>query len=305
MRCIWLTEGDDETEWESDWLQEICGPTWDHLEHVHDPHLALLPREEAILVFHMKSGERARQIVAYLSRYEQSNVPFGLVHLSDEFYSSDYRPYEFSMCRWVWRNYWHPALALPKVRVFALGFKKGFAAAPAEDAKAHPWCFAGNLKHRHPDRAHALRVFLPGLPQGRCVLEDGDSFSNRITGLDTPAYRDMLATSWFALSPPGNVNMDSFRIYEALEAGAIPVVTATTQQQSYAPSYWHRIFDGMGPLPFVVEDTWEHCLATVQRLLESHVELEGMQSRCCEFWQEYKKDLRTRWAADVATLKDG
>jgi hypothetical protein len=305
MRCIWLTEGDHRTEWECDWLREVFGPTWEQLEHVHDPHLALLPREKAILVFHMKSGEQARQIVAYLVGYEQAGVPFGLVHLSDEFYSNDYRPYELSMCRWVWRNYWHPALTLPKVRFFALGYKKGFCDGSDEGRRSHPWCFAGNVQHRHPHRAHAIRVFTQGLPQGKCILEEGNSFSNRVTGLDTPEYRDMFASSWFALCPPGHVNLDCFRTYEALEAGAIPVMTATTPQQSYAPSYWHRIFDGMGPLPFVVEDTWEHCLATVRRLLESPVELQAMQSRCREFWQEYKKELRTRWAADVAALTDG
>ena len=61
-----------------------------------------------------------------------------------------------------------------------------------------------------------------------CRVPDGHAHITQSFGgpeaLDVQAYADLLADTVFALCPRGNVSVDCFRVYEALEAGAIPVV---------------------------------------------------------------------------------
>lgn len=42
------------------------------------------------------------------------------------------------------------------------------------------------------------------------------------------------------LCPVGHYNLDTFRVYEALEAGAVPVVLSTSQDQDYG--YFEGLF---------------------------------------------------------------
>ena len=136
-----------------------------------------------------------------------------------------------------------------------------------------------------------MQVF-QALPEGACVIEQGDSFSNPTTGLNTIQYQDLLSNSIFALCPPGNVHLDSFRIYEALEAGAIPIALGRTAQQPERPSYWVYVFNSPEGVPFIVEDTWEACLDRVRSLLSNPIALEKMQNDCKTFWQKCKKRVQ-------------
>lgn len=305
VHIIWTTPGDHTSEWESTWLCYLFGNMV--TSHVHDPHLEHPLRFHSVIVINPKTLDANVATSLYLKRYETAGIPFGLIHLSDEFLNCDYRIYQNTQCQFVYRNYWHPVLCQGKVKCFPMGYKIGFTDGLLAKAERPPtsrpntWCFSGNLKFRHPERVRGLQVF-QHLPRGACVIEQGDSFSNPITGLTTAQYQDILSDSAFALCPPGNIHLDSFRMYEALEAGAIPVTLACTPQQPQRPSYWAYVFNSPGGVPFIVQDTWEDCLERVKYLLSHPTELDKMQKDCKEFWETCKERVRTAFRTSFEEL---
>lgn len=304
VHIIWTTPGNETSEWESTWLLKLFGDSVD--SHIHDPNMELPPKSQSVIIVNPKSSEKNVATSLYLKQYEDAGVPFGLIHLSDEFLNCDYRMYNFAQCRFVYRNYWHPMLCQGKVRCFPMGYKIGFESpAPIHIRRilerTYTWCFSGNLKFRHPERLRGLQVF-HALPSGKCVIEHGDSFSNPTTGLNTLEYQTMLSNSIFALCPPGNIHLDSFRMYEALEAGAIPVTLAFTQQQPYSPSYWTYVFAQSDAIPFVAEESWEKCMEKVTYLLQHKEELEQVQTKCIEFWNKCKHQFQVNFKQSFDSL---
>lgn len=285
---IWTTEGDWTSEWESSWLCYLLGEA---VEHKHVPDLSFVPEEFSVVIANTKTSAKLTALTAYLQRF---SVNYGLIHLSDESYLPDYSFYAHEKCAWVWRNYWHPIFdTMKKVKCFALGYKKGFALEeyPVLERK-NVWCFSGDIKYRHPERIQALNCFNRELPGGVCIIEEGNSFTNRVTGLDTEGYRNMFLSSQFALCPPGNINLDNFRICEALEVGCIPVVTRKTMQQNYTPCYWVRLFYTMEyRLPFIIGEDWMDCVRKVKEVIRDGG-VEEMRRECLEFWRGYKEGLK-------------
>lgn len=110
---------------------------------------------------------------------------------------------------------------------------------------------------------------------------------NATDGLTTKEYSELLNNSKFVLCPPGQDSMDSFRIYEALEAGGIPVVLNRTERLPIHPSYWKAIFMEEGDLPFIQGDSWEECKDKLIRVIEAN-ETNEKQTKCKELWVKWK-----------------
>jgi hypothetical protein len=85
--------------------------------------------------------------------------------------------------------------------------------------------------------------------------------------------------------------MDSFRVYEALEAGCIPVTLSRTEKIQIYPSYWHAIMQNVKlyEIPFVIQNNWKDCFQKVQKICKNNQHVET-QKRCQEFWQQVKKN---------------
>lgn len=117
---------------------------------------------------------------------------------------------------------------------------------------------------------------------------------NAADGLKVDKYREMLDNSVFALCPPGQDSMDSFRLYEALEAGCIPVALNRTERMPIQPSYWHAIFLGETELPFVLGNTWEECASLMKTLIERN-DTKNTQLKCKELW----KNTVSKWKEET------
>ncbi len=167
--------------------------------------------------------------------------------------------YDFSSCKFVFRNYYRPTLAInPKVTAFALGYKSGFWEAYAGKPAAQisitdrllAWSFAGTP--HHPDRSHALREFTAARPFHMHLC----SYFGAPDALSTQQYRDLILQSKFVPCPVGHGNLDTFRIYETMEAGAVPVTLARNPLTPDLPCYWAKIF-GQDP-PFIAGNSFTY-----------------------------------------------
>jgi hypothetical protein len=207
-----------------------------------------------------------------------------LVHLSDEGYTDSLAAYRW--CDVVFRNYWSPFLTVyTDVKFFPLGYKNGFVrtpAVPAPHQRQTLWSFAGDPhKSSRAEMIEAMSSYAPG----RLHLTSGFHAADN---LPTVEYQNMMLDSVFVPCPKGNINLDSFRVYETLECGAIPIVEST-------PTFdYFRALFGDHPLPTI--QTW----ADVGPLIQGWLSDDGgfrLQRKCQEWWftqkETVRRDIRT------------
>jgi hypothetical protein len=91
----------------------------------------------------------------------------------------------------------------------------------------------------------------------------------------------------------GFQNLDSFRVYEALECGCIPIV-----ERRPGFDYFRRL---LGPYPFISTTNWHDAGIQVARLLAEPALLEARRFECEEWW----RDLKHRLSERMAQICDG
>lgn len=274
-RVQWLTQ--DHFLWEADWLRFLVRPIQDYID-VEFEEKQIKTDENTILIC-----SHAVPYRKVLDRLRANGKKYAIILLSDENLRDPCEWLHDPQCVGAVRNYINPMLlGHPKVSVFGLGYKIGLVKNfDKEESRELVWSFAGTP---HSDRKNILEKFkiLGPNKMHKC------SGFGAADGLDTSEYAALLKNSKYVLCPPGQDSMDSFRIYEALEAGCVPVCVKNVGQWHLHPSYWHGVFAGEPTLPFVCENTWDECLSAVTQI-EADENYTLLQGNCKEFWDRWKK----------------
>ncbi len=279
---------DPSRQFESAWLQALLGPVpmleaWNSsLPIPADAHPVVLVESGLLRLERSPAPSR----LAELHNQRQARInqlaiqgSFGLIHLSDEEGLDADSLYPILPPETVvWRNFAHPRLK--QSRVFPIGPRADFI--PIHDAltpcssRPFPWAFMGTL-WSSGSRSLAASLFLRALPQG--CFHGGHRFAQ---GLPLSLYRHNLLASAFALCPEGDRHLDTFRLYESLQAGCIPVLV---DQGEVAKSL-------LGDLaPFPVFSTWTEALNWVQGLLREPQCLDLTQRTVIEWWRLRRASL--------------
>lgn len=161
----------------------------------------------------------------YLDKFRSQGLKVGVFHVCDEF---SREPVDFyDRATFVFRQFVRPGVMhLPNVHYLPSGYKNGFKRhlAPKPIAeRRYVWSFAGFVRGRLSRRSmirHAQTI-----PGG--TFNIGSSF-NDSSALSFEKYVAMMCDTTFALAPAGNRHVESYRFYEAIVAGAIPVVEVQT-----------------------------------------------------------------------------
>ena len=205
-----------------------------------------------------------------------------LLHLSDEAYDGGYDIYR--NFRGVFRNYWSATFDRPGVLQFPLGYSAGFGREQVElgtEQRSKLWSFLGGAdKSSRPEMTQALMPLTPNLVH-----------STELGGLQPMSplsYTQILRDSVFVPCPMGNVNLDSFRVYEALQCGAIPILERRTTLD-----YFTRMM-GSHPLPTFAD--WSQAARFIAALRYDHKALNSLQMACFNWWVDYKKGCVLRWS---------
>lgn len=102
--------------------------------------------------------------------------------------------------------------------------------------KKYLWSFVGQVQN--PSRQACVEV-LNGLPDGFLHIADGFGGLN---GLNYQDYLDVCCESKFVICPAGSMCVDSFRLYEAMECGAIPITEARAPRDKSSFNYWDEVY---------------------------------------------------------------
>lgn len=98
--------------------------------------------------------------------------------------------------------------------------------------------FAGQINHERRDQMQDAVEKLRALDYLTIETEYTQAFA---TGLPVPEYLDRMARARIVPCPSGPVTQDSFRFFEALEAGAIPIADAL-RPDGHGDGYWDLLF---------------------------------------------------------------
>jgi hypothetical protein len=213
----------------------------------------------------------------------RSSPGVGLYQTSDQWYRGTLEVY--GAFAYVWRNHFHTGLRGTSVRQIplppaALGEvtadPRSEARRPASD-RPHLWSFAGQLKTTRFAMLETFRRLGGGTERITGTFDEAEQ------GVEPSAYLDMLAQSAFAPCPMGNVHLESFRVYEAIEMGAIPLV----ERRPWL-DYFRELL-GDHPLPTV--GSWSQAAGLIEKLRADPARLDALQAEIVDWWSAHKRTL--------------
>ena len=151
---------------------------------------------------------------------QKAGTPFRILHLSDELDMDFLDLYHHSCCTQVIRNYVRPDLA-NRVQVIPLGFATPplTRPIPSWSSRSLVWSFHGTAWFNREAQLEPLKVLGPH----SLHLTPGWKHPSATTPAD---WQTILLNSKFVPVPRGN-HFETFRLYEALEHGVVPLYVRT------------------------------------------------------------------------------
>lgn len=132
------------------------------------------------------------------------------------------------------------------------------------------WFFAGQITHEARENCATELRRMDG---GKLIETKGFG-----QGLKYKEYVKFLALAKFVPCPSGPVSPDNFRLYEALEAGCIPI--------GDGGDYWSYLFGE--PVPFPVLTDWAKLPELLPDLLNNY---QPLANKVFAWWQLYKRRI--------------
>jgi hypothetical protein len=146
--------------------------------------------------------------------------------------------------------------------------------------------FAGQITHpsREQMKEWLVRILEWDGLKGEAVFTDGFT-----KGLPHKEYFEFMARAKVVPSPSGPVTPDSFRLFEALEAGAIPIADNK--------EYWKFFFGETDLFPNL--DSWEY----LQGYIGDQVALYPVKhNKVFAWWQDYKRKMVIKIRGQIKEL---
>ena len=263
---------------EQDWLENIFGKS---IKWVHSADACVF--DKTVVVYYQHTTP-VSQIEGWINRH--SNLNMVLFHASDETCKSDITLYKHPLIKTVFRNYWRPECALDKKVVhLPLGYLKGKGCLTAltggiKDRK-YVWSFAGAMDRK--GRKEIIDKLCVDVPNHKVHMTPTWNSPENLGDLE---YVQTLQSSKFVPCLAGFFNVESYRFYESLEHGAIPIIPLD-DMNSYA-----NILNGCLNLPTLALKNM-NMLGQVLTMLDGNIDmLDSIQKEMQNWWFGYKLYLK-------------
>jgi len=206
------------------------------------------------------------------------NTHFKVLHLSDEFCKDSLDFYTLPNCKGVIRNYLRADTPeVPHIITVPLGYHhKGINNSAFLDRKL-VWSFHGNCWFDRKSKLEQLYSFVPH----NCHTVNEWNASNMSK---QNQYLSILADSKFCPILKGN-NIETFRLYEALEVGTIPIYVRHEGDELF----WNKISSKLGLLEL---ENWTQAKDVIQNFLDNPDKGEKYQMKLSEAWTKWKAEIK-------------
>ena len=200
-----------------------------------------------------------------------------LIHLGDEG-GAEKKDLVYPLCEHIWRTF-----SLPMFKNFknVTSIPIGYKCDPKKDKinilkRNYKWSFLGTT--HGSSRYDLLDKHKNIMPNFINLTED---FSGK-KSMDTNDYYKILNNSIFAPIPHGYFHPETYRLYEALEAGCIPIIENPFQfSDNFLPN---------NPLPSV--NSWKDSSTIIKKYLENKKDIEILRNKINDWWTQHKENLK-------------
>lgn len=278
LTAIWQREDLREREWVTQMFGSLIK------EHITDGSNFVV-MDNCLLIdqfVHVKRREYYRAFRSHRNAF--------LLHLSDEQFHGGYEAY--ANFTGIFRNYWSAIFNPASVKILPLGYSNGLARhiqPKLASERKYLWSFAGETaRASRPEMVAALKSISPHL----CCATD----KNGTAALAPDRYRELLGDTVFAPCPMGRLNLECFRLYEALESGAIPIV-----ERRPTLDYFAKL---LGPNPIMGAWSWAAARDKIRLLAADPPRLNQLQREILSWWDMHKQTIKNSISQFVADHAD-
>ena len=185
------------------------------------------------------------------------------------------------MCKGVLRNYVRPGIPLGKhILIIPLGYARGHGCSNnnnnSNNSRPHLWSFKGTAWLDREAKLESLRAL--NAPHKLTLRPNWD-----VTEVIDTEYNELLDTSKLIPCPAGN-NIETYRFWEALEHGAIPLYV-----REQGDKYFWRWIEKHLPLQAI--PSW-NLAGEAAQIITTNLEV----------YEAYRGHLGRAWASWKATL---
>ena len=196
-----------------------------------------------------------------------------LIHLGDESGVYDVS-LVYNKFNYVWRAFCsNRYFNNEKVSCLPIGYKSGTLFEKEMVERKYKWAFIGTP---HKSSRHDLLFQLSDIKP---------SFSHKTTKfnekiINVKEMSKILTSTEFIPCPNGFVHPETYRLYEALECGCIPIV-----ENAY--KYYDRLFPNN---PFIKVDRWIEAKSIIKEWGDDQIKRK--RKECTAWWVQYKNQLQ-------------
>jgi GR25 family glycosyltransferase involved in LPS biosynthesis len=207
---------------------------------------------------------------------------FYAIHTSDEFGQDNISWYKSPMCKAVIRNYHRADADLPHVITMPLGYAQGtIDELTKQRAKDLTWSFEGTGWFGRAEKLAALDGIVPNHKALHPNWNSPDQKSRS-------EYAALIARSKFVPIVRGN-HFETFRLYEALEAGSVPIYVREVGDEVY----WNWL---TAHIKLANIGSWATAAKYMAYFMANPAEMEKYRAGLMEQWATWKSSLRARLA---------
>ena len=196
-----------------------------------------------------------------------------LIHLGDETFAYDLSMV-YNKFNYVWRTFCsNKYFNNKKVSCLPLGYKSGTLFKKEIVERKYKWAFLGTP---HKSSRHDLLFQLSDIEPS--FSHKTKKFNEKI--IDVSEMSEILTSTEFIPCPNGFVHPETYRLYEALECGCIPIV-----ENAY--KYYDRLFPNN---PFIKIDRWIEAKSVIEEW--GNDQIKQKREECRTWWNQYKNQLQ-------------
>ena len=279
IKLLWNTSHHQEDSFELNWgrYHEKNSKDWIHfllkdLNYTHIDVKEEVKKDDTLVI--VDSGIHFKE--QFYKPLKEITKNFFLFHLSDEHLdkrvSSIYKYFDH-----IWRTYCSPSYVInKKVTCIPPGYKSGFdQEVNINEQRKFKWSFFGTL---HKSSRHDMNFQLKTIKSNFTNVTE--KFADENKSMNAEEMKKILLNSNFAPCPAGFYHPDSYRIYEALQCGTIPIVESIYNyfDHSYLSNPLNKIAKWSEAKEII--DKW-----SFEKILSKRKE-------CLNWWNEYKTGHR-------------
>ena len=207
-----------------------------------------------------------------------------LIHLGDEGGTEDTNLI-YNYCKHVWRTFGLPKyFNNDKITCIPIGYKSGPNFQNKEIIKRNfLWSFMGTIHGASRyDLIHQNQNLKPNFINKTSSFASGES-------LNSEKYYEIMYDSIFIMVPHGYIHPESYRLYEALEAGCVPIIENP-----------HNFYDNfLLKNPLIKINLWKESSEIIKKLFNDKNKLKEKSDEINLWWKNYKKNLQNQFKSKI------